>query len=338
LALLALAESRLHIRFAYEFWHRLAGIAVPQWYIGGGARLGFLRAMGSFTHPITLGVYFGTATLLLLGWKHLVPGRRWLTAAAVAASVTGALASLSRGPLLALVIGYGFAKAVTKLRLRTVVEGTALAIVAISPLLIDAVRELVASVNTDLAQTGNVENTAHYRFALFVVYLDEIAHVGWWGDLSVVGRKFEAAWSLDNAYLFLLVVGGWVGGGIFLVMTGYVLWCGTRSVGASSGRERALRASALGAFLAMAVSMLDVWFAPDYAAFFFIVAALVVNQSSPEWEARAAQGRAPPASPPPAVDETDADADLPLARALRGRPTRGGGRAASARVRLPTRR
>jgi hypothetical protein len=326
LAALALAESRLHMRFAYEFWNRLGGVPVPQWYIGGGARLGFLRAMATFNHPITLGVFFSAAALVLLGWGLLVPSRRRAAAAAVAGTLLGAFASLSRGPLLGLAAGWLFAKALAKFRVKTVVAVGALGLAVLAPFLINATEEVVAAVETDLQQTGNVTNTTRYRVALFVVYLDELAHVGWWGNPDVVGRRFEKAWSIDNAYLYLFVVGGWLGGGLILAMTGFTLWIGVRSVAASAGRERALRATALGAFLSIAVSMLDVWFSPDYAAFYFVLSALVVNQASAPWGAAAVQRRQPPAPPPP-VEPRESD-DLSLARALRGRAGPGVSRAA----------
>jgi hypothetical protein len=334
-AVVSLLEARLHIRFAYEFWHLVGGLPVPQWYIGGGARFGFLRAMGPFTHPITLGVFFATSTMLLLGWSSLEPQRRGLSAAAVTASLLGGFAALSRGPLLGLGLAWFFSKAVSWFRVRTVVLVTLLGLLVVSPLLIDATRELASSVSASLERTGNVENTAHYRFALFVVYLDELAHVGWFGNAGVVGRRYEHAWSIDNAYLYLMMVGGWLGGGLFLAMTALTLWIGTRSVAASAGRERSVRATSLGAFVALAVSMLDVWFCPDYAPLYFIVSAVVLNQASPQWGTQAVARRRPPVAPSPPPAPVEEVGDPSLARALRTRRGRELRRPGAARAGRP---
>ena len=78
-------------------------------------------------------------------------------------------------------------------------------------------------------------------------------------------------------YLYLFIIGGWMGGSLFCCMVLRLLYLGIRAVWLARGRRRKILAAGVAGFAGVAGCMIDVWFAPDYASFFWITAAVVLN-------------------------------------------------------------
>jgi hypothetical protein len=296
LALLAVYECRMADRIAARLWHAVLGTHVPGFWLGGAAwRWGYLRAFGTLGHPIYLGAVFaGLAPIaILLGLLRRSPRHTtWATAALLAA---GCLSALSRGPLVVLG-GVSAFFPLLAARGRSLLLAAVLAGVFASPVALERFSDTLSATRLDLKDFGNTES-ARYRLALLLIYVDDIADVGWWGDPSVVGEEYEQAWSIDNAYLYLFITGGWCGGAIFVLLISLLYARGFRSIRALRGPRRQMLCATMAAFTGITGSMTNVWFAPDYATFFFLFAALLVDQTEPKWFPMRRVARSPARAP-----------------------------------------
>jgi O-antigen ligase len=156
------------------------------------------------------------------------------------------------------------------------------ALLALSPLVAQGVEDVVHSTQTDLASEGNTDS-ARYRAALLLIYLQEFDQLGPFGNVEVVGTRYQAAWSIDNSFLYMLITGGWIGGGLLLVLALLAFVRGYRALARSRGRERLVRAAIMAAFVGMSGCIANVWFTPEFSALYLVLVALVWNQSTPEW-------------------------------------------------------
>ena len=291
LGLACVYECRMAHRILAEVWDVVAGLGVPRYHEAW--RWGYLRAVGTFSHPLTLGTVLASMAPLMLLWAKL--SRRWRIIAwgAAGVCVCGTVATLSRGPMAAVLLGLAVAFMAAERRPVTYAL-LAVAAVALIPVALDALGEGADYVRRSFAEHGNVES-GYYRLALIILYLGDLTRVGFFGDLSLVGQEYELAYSVDNSYLYLFFYGGWIGGGLFLTMIGGVVVSVVRSLRRSSSRAiRTARALVLGSCIAMLASMADVYFAPDYASLLFVIEALAISQTRESWYASRSGGSALP--------------------------------------------
>ena len=295
LSVISLYEARMATRVGREFWGALTGLWVPPHFEMW--RWGYLRAFGTFTHPITLGVFLAAAAPLAILWGQLDPRYRLHSRIAALACAVGCATSLSRGPMLALAAAAMLGVVLSKRR-KLLYVAVVPALALLLPVALDAMSEAIAFTQSELSSEGNTDS-GHYRLALLLIYLDDIGRVGWFGNREIVGDEFEAAWSIDNGYLFLFMNGGWITGGLFLAMTVTALVLGGLAVQRASGTVRRVRASAFASLLGFLFGMGDVWFAPDYSPLFFLCTGLVINQTRSAWFGARARARPTPIGPPP---------------------------------------
>jgi hypothetical protein len=303
LALLSGYEARMGSRLALELWHAL-GIPIEGCTFHD-YRQGYLRAAAHLSWPISLGTVFATATpLVVLLGAVSARARPWSMAIAVLGAL-GCVSALSRGPILALAFSLAFFAAAARWPRGSPIV-LLLALAASSPTVFEWAREAASYTMEEIRLRGNIDS-GHYRVALLMLYATRIGELGWWGDPSIVGDAVEAAWSIDNAYLYLFIAGGWLGGGAFVAMTGHALLLGYRRVlTAKAPHRRRIAAWSAAAFAAMAACLADVWFAPDFAPLYWLCLALVLNvgaarrgtRTAARRLARGGRGLAPPACVP----------------------------------------
>ena len=276
LGCLAVYECRMAARLAVDLWN-MVGLEIPVPTHYGSWRWGYLRAWATFLGPITMGTFFVTVGPLMVLWALLDRKRCWIARAAAVICAAGCISSLSRGPILvlaAVAIVFTVA-AIPKRALILAAFGT---VVAAAPFLVDVAHEEVAYTQRRVDSTGNTaDESAHYRVALLLVYGRRIMDVGWFGDPDIVGDEHPQMWSIDNAYLYLFLVGGWIGGGTFLVIILTLLYRAGRRLLVAGGWERKVLAASLASFAGVTACMANIWFSPDYTPFFWIVAALLFN-------------------------------------------------------------
>lgn len=281
LAFFSLYEARMADRLAARMWDAIAGYPVPDfWRNGGGMRYGFLRAFGPFVHPLVLASVLVALTPLILAWGYVDRGKRALARLAAAATAVGVLGPIARGPALVLG-GLGGLTSMIVLRLPVVLL-TACGGLLGYLLLSDTAQDVLVTTQIDLDVEGNTES-GKYRLALLLIYLKEIPKVGWFGDPSVIGASYQAAWSIDNGYLFMYLTGGWIGGTGFLLLVLATCVAAYRALGRSRGLERRVRACVAASFLGLALCVANVWFARDLHPLFFVLLALVWSQRAPGW-------------------------------------------------------
>lgn len=288
LACTALYEARMADRLTARWWNLVADYPVPDfWRNGGGLRYGFLRAFGPFGHPLILATVLVALAPLALCWGYLDAKRRtWARVASLVTSL-GILGPIARGAVLVLSGVAGLTYMVVK-RLPVVFLGLCAALLGFL-LLSDTALQVFETTRTDLELEGNTES-GKYRLALLLIYLKEIPKVGFFGDPTVIGSTYQAAWSIDNGYLYMYLTGGWIGGTGFLLLVIATCRTGYRSLRRSSGLERRVRACIAASFLGMSLSIANVWFARDMHALFFVLVALVWSQSAPGWYRSLYQG------------------------------------------------
>jgi hypothetical protein len=291
LALFALYEARINVRLMAELWNLVGGHEVPPFWteFTGALRWGLLRAYGPFGHPLILATVLVTIAPLALCWGWLDRRRRFLALGAALAIVVGTIAPVSRGPLLVLGTTSVFFALVAWRVPALVLCGAAL--LALSPVVAQKVQDVVQSTRADLETEGNTDS-ARYRAALLLIYLDELDELGPFGNVEVVGTRYQAAWSIDNSFLYMLITGGWIGGGLLLAIALLVLFKGYRALVRSSGRERLVRAAIMASFVGMSGCIANVWFTPEFSGLYLVLAALVWNQSAPGWYSNPRRARA----------------------------------------------
>jgi hypothetical protein len=276
LAFLAVYESRMAFRLAPFLWNSI-GVALEPIPHYGSWRWGFLRAHATFYGPIQLGTFFAMATPLALLWGILEPRYRKWSWLATLMCAGGCVASMSRGPMYILPAVTLICWIIARPRQSTILAALTVLICS-APFLVEAATEEVRYTSARVEATGNTaDESGHYRIALLLIYGKEIAEVGWLGDPSIVGREYEATWSIDNAYLYLFLVGGWIGGGSICLLILVTFIQTLRALTGATGRDRWIITALLAAFAGMTGCMANVWFAVDYAPFFWSCQAILYN-------------------------------------------------------------
>jgi hypothetical protein len=272
LAAQAIIEFVFDVRFD-RLWNRLgAGIrSRPRWF-----RFGLRRTFVHFSTPVSLGAHFATVAPLIVLWRLIDRRRRRLATLALMFCVVGCIAAGSRGPWLAL----GAVAVIFPLLARNprlFLTSSAVLALLLSPILITELNDRIQYTQEQLDETGNTDS-GHYRIALWLIYGDQIGEAGWFGDPALAGAEYAKAWSIDNSYLYLLLVGGWLGGGLFIWMVLVRLSAGIRTISRIRTGRNALTAT-VASFTACVLCMLNTWFNPCFAHLFWLTGALAINHA-----------------------------------------------------------
>lgn len=296
LATLAIVESLFGLRIS-RLWNRLgAGIrGRPSWQ-----RYGFTRSFVHFTTPVSLGAYFATVAPLMILWRRIDPRRRRFANLALVLCVGGCLAAGSRGPWFAMA-------AVTLIfpllarNVRVFLTTSAVLLLVAGPFIATELNERIEYTQQQLDETGNVDS-GHYRIALWMIYGNQIGAAGWFGNKSIIGAEYEKASSIDNSYIYLLLVGGWLGGGLFIWMVFARLGSGIRAIARANVGRTAMTAT-VASFAACILCMLNTWFNPCFSYLFWWTGALAINYAridARENRARRAERKRRSRTDPPA--------------------------------------
>lgn len=277
LAALAVIECRMATRFAVHLWNSIGlGLPVPPHY--GDWRLGLLRAFTHFLGPITLGTVFVSLAPLMIAYGQLEPkSRRWAQIA-TAAAVVGVGCCLSRGPALVLALMVVLVP-VAVYRMRAVALIAGLVLLFAIPTIWVVAGEAISYTIARVEQTGNTAGeSGYYRIALLIIYGKQVATVGFWGAPELIGAgKYGGANSIDNAYLYLFLIGGWVGGGLMILINLTLLRRAWRAIHNLNGAPRWFGYALTASFAGVVMCMGNVWFAPDYAGWYWLSAGLMAN-------------------------------------------------------------
>lgn len=183
-------------------------------------RGGFKRASGPFGHPICAGYFFAiTVPIALWIWREKLLSNKYLSISIFAMCFAGALASISRAPILGVFVGfiiiwYGWSKK------KFLVLGIISVVFIISSIFLLPKFISYVSVDRSSARTVEQENAA-YRKELLDNYLEVLAEKPYfgWGRFTVPVVKGQK--SIDNEYLFLALVSGKVSLYIYI---GCIVW------------------------------------------------------------------------------------------------------------------
>lgn len=261
---------------------------------GEGYRWGMKRSQGNVGHPI----FNGFQLVMLFPWaaeasrraKELKMGffyKRVTWFAGLAAFF-----SISRGPQLALLITNGviFFFRHPKLRIPMMI----MAVTGVTSIVFgkDAVMHALgkmAGEKEDDVRIIYIEGEAteytgtKHRVLLLQVYKDAIANAGyfgWGGAMRAVELEESVAQrfgSIDSHYLMFYLQYGYVGVTLFVMLMIVVLFYSICAAWDDKRRWCTLCGGIAGAFLAVALLMTSVWFAPDYGAVWLFNAGLIAN-------------------------------------------------------------
>jgi hypothetical protein len=261
-------------------WERVLSNFFPQDLFGWDRQFrgGHARITGPFWQAELAGTMFMIGVILALWlaryahWGARFRAALWIpfrkSSAVIAALVVCVFLTQSRGPELGLL----FATPVALIgRSRRVLRSTLLAVIFLvvgGALAYTAIMKYAAT----KASTGDEAQTAAYRAVLITKYVPMAEHSGPFG-LGPEFPRFGIYVSIDNEYLLLALMQGWVGLGTFLLIslgTVYnLVWA------AVYNREKADRAFAftlLGVFLGMLVIIATVFLGYQTHMFFFLIA------------------------------------------------------------------
>lgn len=264
---------------------------------GEGYRWGMKRAQGNVSHPIYNGfqlILFLPFALQLVRDGRSWSSRRWIAVLSPLFLAAAVFVTVSRGAQLGYCIAAGVAVFLMKPKLRI-----PLALAAISGgLILYTARDVLvenlgklAGENTDEIRMITIEGEeveytgTKHRLLLLQVYkrpLEQAGWFGWGGALSGVEIDPELTQrfgSIDSHYVLFYLQYGRIGSWLFIGISLTVILNMTRVAWHDSAWQP-WAAGIAAAFLALAVSMASVWFAPDYAAIWLFLAGVSSNIKS----------------------------------------------------------
>lgn len=261
---------------------------------GEGYRWGMKRAQGNVSHPIYNGfqlILFLCLALPLMHWGWTSSKKRWLAIASPLILGVAIFATVSRGAQLGYLIACAVAAFLMLPRLRlpmclvaVVMGGT---LFAFRGVLVESLGALAGENSAEsriiVVDGEEVEYTGtKHRLLLLQVYKEPLAAAGWfgWGG-SLKGVQIDPELeqrfgSIDSHYILFFLQYGRLGTIAFIAISLFVALNSIRVAwGASAWQPVA--AGLAGGFVALAISMSSVWFAPDYAAIWLFCAGLSCN-------------------------------------------------------------
>ena len=261
---------------------------------GEGYRWGMKRSQGNVGHPI----FNGFQLVMLFPWAAEASRRaKALNMGIFYRNVTwfagtAAFFCISRGPQLALLItiGVSFFFRHPKLRLPMLfmaVTGVTL-LVCGKEAVMHGLGKMAGESEEDVriiyieGEATEYTGTKH-RVLLLQVYKDAIANAGyfgWGGAMKAVVLEESVAQrfgSIDSHYLMFYLQYGYVGVSLFITLMIVALYYSIQAAWNAKSSWCTLTGGLAGAFLAVALLMTSVWFAPDYGAVWLFNAGLVAN-------------------------------------------------------------
>ena len=290
LSVLALVEAVAKVNLLNRALGKTYGLLEQ----GEGYRWGLKRAQGPLDHPI----FFGMVLVLLLPWAIEASNRAWKRQAPrwwllLAPAMGGAiLVTVSRGAQIAAAITLFVTVFFQNPRWRIAIVLLAIfggiGAVAGKELLGDALSKWAGENHEEtrliIINDEEVEYTGtNHRILLFKAYEKAIAETGLFGygyELSGIELEESIAQrfgSIDDHYILFLLQHGYAALAAFLILAclsifdlGVIAW--------DMEHPAACFAGALcGAMIAVTISLLSVWFAPDFGMIWLFCAGLASN-------------------------------------------------------------
>lgn len=246
-------------------------------------RMNLRRAEGPQNHPI----YLGMTMALLFPWTlegaRLARSRRlsMFFAAAPFICVLGVLGTVSRGPLLVMVVAgaaaaffyFPFARIPVFLGVGTV----AVAVFIAWPMVVESLETVSGEKEEYIVVIGgkeyNYTGTKH-RELLYLVYERAMTEAGWMGHGKWGAKNEHKIFlepqlrsqfaSIDNQYILLTLNWGKAGLITFLLMGGYVLFVGGWFAMTVPQDFRLLVGGMTGSIIAVMVFLMTVWLSSDF--------------------------------------------------------------------------
>lgn len=260
---------------------------------GEGYRWGLKRSQGNASHPIYNGfqlILFLPIAAYLFQWGWSQTRRNWLAILSPIGLGLAVLVTVSRGAQVGFVIA-GMTVVFLMCRpLRIPLAVTALVLGTTLYTFRDSVMESLGrmagehnnEVRMLMIDGEEVEYTGtKHRLLLLQVYREPLAEAGWFGwggalkgvEIDDGLQRFR---SIDSHYILFFLQYGWLGLGFFIAVTLLVIMNSLYMSWNDSDLQPVAAGLAAG-FVALAVSMTSVWFAPDYAAVWLFNAGLTCN-------------------------------------------------------------
>lgn len=261
---------------------------------GEGYRWGMKRAQGNVSHPIYNGfqlILFFPFALQLLRDGRQWTSKRWLALLSPFFLGAAVLVTVSRGAQLGYCIAAVGSIFLLKPKLRIPLILAALLggsfLYGARDILMENLGKM-AGENTEevrmiMIDGEEVEYTGtKHRILLLQVYrrpLEQAGWFGWGGGLKGVEIDPDLAQrfgSIDSHYVLFYLQYGRIGSCLFLG----IMLCVIGSMVRVAWKDSAWQSWAAGiasAFVAIAISMASVWFAPDYAAIWLFIAGVACN-------------------------------------------------------------
>lgn len=260
---------------------------------GEGYRWGMKRAQGNASHPIYNGfqlILFLPITAYLHKWGWSQPAKNWLAILSPFALGLAVLVTVSRGAQVGFIIAgmvvvfLMYRQLRIPLAITAIVMGTSLYIYRDA--VVDTLGRLAGEQNNEVRMMmidgEEVEYTGtKHRLLLLQVYREPLAQAGWfgWGGALKgveIDEGLQRFRSIDSHYILFFLQYGRLGLGFF-VATMLLVILSTLRMSWHEAKLRPVAAGLLAGFVALAVSMTSVWFAPDYAAIWLFNAGLACN-------------------------------------------------------------
>lgn len=173
----------------------------------GRARYGAVRVAATYAHPILAGLMWSFFSMFALWlYKQNVWKKKWIGIAAIILNMGGVLMSISRGPMLGLLVGFvliyiGWSKK----RTTAIMIVFAISIVIIPPAFI----KFISYVSVDRSSaTSKTQENAAYRKELLDNYIEEIKIK----PLLGYGRNgipvVKGQTSIDNQFIYIALLHG----------------------------------------------------------------------------------------------------------------------------------
>jgi hypothetical protein len=242
-------------------------------------RWGFGRVAGPFSHAILAGIVFSCGLLMNLWlarfgyWERkfkFMPGLPFRKSTVLTIVLAAGVAmTLSRGPWIGLGLGLIPVWAGMSRNLKRNARWAAIVCLVGGVGIFTYVMQY-AEAGRKEGMTQEQENAA-YRAELIDNYMPIIEKGGLFGWGHVAPPKVAGQSSIDNHYLFLALIQGYLGAGFFIasmvVAIGSLVWSGFRC---QSKEERAFRFCLVGVLGSIAVSVTTVYLAAQAYVLFYL--------------------------------------------------------------------
>lgn len=261
---------------------------------GEGYRWGMKRAQGNVSHPIYNGfqlILFLPLATYLCKWGWHRAKKDWFAILSPVALATATFVTVSRGAQLGFLVASMIVIFFMFRRLRAPLMISAMVLITGLYLSKDLVVETLGTMaGEDQHEVRMIEingeeveytGTKH-RVLLLQVYEEPLQEAGWFGwggaltDVKIEPQLENRFRSIDSHYILFYLQYGKITTAVFLFVAAVVIWNSLR-LSWDASELRPVLAGLVGSFVAIAISMTSVWFAPDYAAIWLFNVGLTCN-------------------------------------------------------------